>query len=175
MTLEDVITEILAREGGGAFTNDAQDQPTKWGITLAAFQEHKAGATLDALKALDEAGAREWYRWRFAPFAALKLDRRAWVNLLDAVTMHGPTGAIKAAQQAAGVLADGQLGPKTQAALAAMDPAAFCLAFAKARWAICVADIRRDLIARFGMGAVNDSDLKYAGGWVNRILDVAFG
>lgn len=174
MTIDDVITGVLKREGG-TFTNDAQDAPTKWGVTLAALQEFEPAATIAELQAMDDGAARTFYRWRFAPFMALDVEWRVWVNVLDAVTLHGPTGAVKAIQTALGLVVDGHLGPKTLAAIHATAAEVFCLAFARARLAICVGDIRRDLTAKYGEAAVEETDVKYLGGWCNRILTVAFG
>lgn len=72
---------------------------------------------------------------------------------------RNPTTAIKLAQLVAGATPDGVMGPKTLAAINAMDPKLFLSMFALARIARY-----RDIVTR------DRSQLKFLLGWINRTL-----
>ncbi len=174
MTLDDRITAILAREGS-TFTKDAQDVPTKFGVTLSSYRAWKAGKTEADLEALTLDEARSFYWWYFHPFAGLVLSDRLWSNLLDADTLHGRPATVRMIQGILGVVVDGVLGPKTREALEAVAEGPFVLALAKQRLRLMRNDIVADVTKGYGLAAVNGTDLKYLGGWMERVLDVAFG
>lgn len=90
---------LLAREGGGAFTNRAADKggPTRWGIdaaTLGAWRKLGRPATADEVKALGQTEALTIYRQRY--FVLPGFDRVAAVSpriaeeLLDSGVNLGP-------------------------------------------------------------------------------------
>lgn len=122
MTTEQLIDQILVREGGGAFTNDPADRggPTKFGITaraLANYRGMQRSATVAEVKALTEAEARAIYRKDFVrPFDAIPLDEIK-AQVVDFATTSDPIDATKALQRALGVEADGIIGPRTRSAL----------------------------------------------------------
>ena len=70
-----------------------------------------------------------------------------------------PTVAVKLAQLVAGATPDGSLGPRSVAALNAMDPEKFVMAYALAKIARY-----RDIVTR------DRTQLKFMLGWVNRTL-----
>lgn len=70
-----------------------------------------------------------------------------------------PSVAAKLAQMVAGVTPDGSVGPKTLAAINAMDPALFCAQFALAKLARY-----RDIVTK------DRTQQKFLLGWLNRTL-----
>lgn len=86
-------------------------------------------------------------------------DQRIARSLFDFAVNAGPVTAIKLAQIVAGTTPDGKLGPKTLAALNAMDGEKFVLAYALAK------------VARYRDIVTNDrSQMKFIIGWLNRTL-----
>lgn len=122
MTIEQRIDALLVREAG--FVNDPEDGggPTNHGITqakLAAWRRRPV--TVDEVRALTEAEAREIYR---TDYRAAQLDAAPDACeelLLDIYANHGPGNYALILQRALGVTADGRIGPQTRGALAAAD------------------------------------------------------
>jgi len=126
LTADQIIDDILRREGS-KYTNDPIDRggPTKFGITLATLSFYRGrSCTAEDVQALTEAEARRIYRDVYVvrpKFDQIKDDAlRALV--VDWGVNSGPGTAAKALQRAAGVTADGAIGPKTLAAVNAADP-----------------------------------------------------
>lgn len=161
MTTDEMIDDILHREGG--YVDHAADKggPTNFGITqktLSAWLGRQA--TKGDVQALDEKTARAIYAKAYvqAPgFDQIKDDRlRALV--VDSGVQHGPTTAAKWLQIAVGANPDGKIGPKTLAALNAAKTEAVYLA---------VLALRTEYYGRI---LVNDaSQHVFALGWLRRI------
>ena len=120
MTLDQLLTEVIRREGG--YVHDPADRggPTKYGITqrtLRAWRDQAVTAEDVRRLTTDEARAIYWRRYVDDPgFARLLDPLRAQV--VDNGVLSGPRQATCDLQQAIGnVTVDGQLGPKTRAAL----------------------------------------------------------
>jgi len=119
---------VLQAEGSGTYTNDPRDRggPTKFGVTLKALSAYRgAPCVAGDVQALTEDEALALYRrdyWH--PIAGDQLP--AGVNLVafDCAVNQGPGHAARWLQAAAGVPADGQVGPLTIAAVEAADPIA---------------------------------------------------
>ena len=125
MTDDDIIRDVLAREGG--YVNHPADRggPTKYGITLATLSAwRKRQAEAADVQALTEAEAWDIYRHRYigAPGFATIADARLRVLLVDSGVHSGPKNAIKFLQRALGVVDDGVLGPVTRQAIWAVEP-----------------------------------------------------
>lgn len=122
MTTDQLIDDILRREGGGTFTNNPSDRggPTKYGITartLANYRGMQRSATIAEVKALTEDEARAIYRTQYLrPFEAIPFEHLV-AQLVDYGVNAGPMEAIKALQRCLGVEADGILGERTKTAL----------------------------------------------------------
>ncbi len=162
MTTEDLLDGILAREGGGQFTNAPTDRggPTRWGITsktLGAWRNVGRPATIAEVKALTEAEARQIYRaWYVRPFDLVPFDAIK-AQLADFGVTSGTLQPMKALQRALGLEDDGRYGPKTNSALLAYP------------WRLT----NNALVAQrvqFYLGIVNDDagQLPNLHGWVNR-------
>jgi len=125
MTDEDIISEILEREGGWVDRDDDHGGPTMRGITLATYRSaFGAGATAAELRGLTEQGARAIYRKLYVHdpgYEAIGDDvLRALV--VDTGVHSGQKNATKMLQRALGIVADGAFGPRTRAAVEAADP-----------------------------------------------------
>lgn len=120
-----VLTHVLAMEGG--WTDDPVDPggPTNFGITLATYAAHTntdvTAQSFPGLKAGLRAIAPETVRaiyvnryWR--PSQAGQLPPPLALMHFDAAVNHGVGGAARLLQQALGVPADGDIGPRTLAA-----------------------------------------------------------
>lgn len=162
-TIDQLITEIIAREGGSKYTNRKNDKggPTKYGVTQKTLNlwRSKTQKPADSVKNLQEREAREIYLEMFIrePGYEQFEDGALIEQLIDTGVNHGPGGAIRILQRALGVFADGVAGPKTLAAYKAQDPEDVVLLFIakrnRAYAAICVDD---------------HSQWENAAGWMNR-------
>lgn len=118
----DPIGTILKHEGG--FVNHKNDRggPTNWGITQKVLSEWmKRPATLDDVKKLTEAQAREIYEVNYLTGPRIDtLPNPPQTFILDMSVNHGPRQAIRILQRvlnAAGfgpLDVDGVLGPTTR-------------------------------------------------------------
>jgi lysozyme family protein len=164
-----VVARLLSpRREGTAFVDDPDDHggPTHFGITADFLSEVTAKAcTAEDVKNLTQADAEGIYAtWMMKrQFAALPT-----IPLMDAVTDYavhsGPGRAIEALQRAAGVKADGGLGPLTLAAVAKDDPLALACAVCSARASQWARDFEGD-----------PSQRTFAAGWLARLADVLEG
>lgn len=123
-TVDDLISDVLRREGG--YVNHPADRggPTKYGITqdtLAAWLGRPA--SVDDVKALDEDTAREIYAQRY--YHAPRIDSLPEIVrpiLFDVAVNSGPRRAVMMLQQVVNdagfgpVDVDGALGPQTRKA-----------------------------------------------------------
>lgn len=122
MTVDDLINDVLKREGG--FSNRAADRggPTKYGITQGALSRWLGRpASIDEVRQLDEATAREIYERDY--YIAPRLDtlpEPVRPVVFDWAVNHGPRGAIATLQHVLNLAGfgpvdeDGTLGPKTR-------------------------------------------------------------
>ena len=120
MTIDQMLDDVIRREGG--YVHDPVDRggPTKYGITQRTLRAWRGQAvTADDVRRLTTDEARTIYRRRYvdAPgFARLPDPLRAQV--VDNGVLSGPRQAVKDLQRAiGGVTVDGRLGPTTRAAL----------------------------------------------------------
>lgn len=129
MNFDQAFAKVISHEGG--YTNDSRDRGnwttgvvgqgdlkgTKYGISAMAYPD------LD-IRNLTVDQAKEIYRRDY--WEKLKMDDLPDVvrfDLFDAAVNSGIGNASKFLQRAAGVTADGVIGPKTIAAANAIDPA----------------------------------------------------
>lgn len=108
------IERVLSNEGGYSYNPADPGGETRWGIAKRWHQN------VDIMN-LTRAQAIEIYRtefWNAGGFDAY--PDGVGFQTLDAAVNHGIPQANKLLQQAVGAKADGQVGPVTQAAVAAM-------------------------------------------------------
>jgi lysozyme family protein len=163
MTDDDIISGILAREGG--FVNDPADRggATNRGVTLNTFRKWRKDdrATVDELATLTEMEARMIYKSLYIEepgFVGLTDDRlRALV--VDSGVNHGPTNATFMLQRAIGVRVDGVCGPKTLKAANEAGPELY--------YRMC--GQRARLYGQIITQRPNQS--RFAAGWMNRLAE----
>lgn len=167
MTVDDLIDDLLRREGG--FVNHPADRggPTNYGITQATLGSWlQRTATIFDVQELDEQTARDIYRQRY--YLDPKIDtlpEAIQAVVFDWGVNSGPGTAIKALQETLDALgypcaADGKIGPETRkqatAATAALGP--------KLINKYCD---RREAFY-YGLVARNASQSVFLKGWLNR-------
>jgi lysozyme family protein len=125
VTNDQIIDEIIRREGGDQFTDRPSDRggPTKYGITQKAWDDYlnAHGYARDAtlppfVRDIDRTAARHFYfAMHVTPFVWI-VDDALRELVVDCSVNHGRTRATRWLQLAAGVEPDGVIGPKTRAA-----------------------------------------------------------
>lgn len=122
LTLEQIIEDLIRREGG--FVDDPADRggATNMGITIGTLGRYLGRrATVDEVRALSRAEVFSIYDqlfWSGPGFHRLDLDQRIVINVFDAGVMSGPSRAIRWLQEVLRDLGgqltvDGVLGPET--------------------------------------------------------------
>lgn len=123
------LAHVLKMEGG--YSDDPYDPggPTNRGVTLAVFAKWH-GETVDAasrarlidgLKRISDETVQRIYHERYwQPSSAGLLPKPLALMHFDASVNHGVGGAIRMLQSAVGTTSDGEIGPQTLAAIAAM-------------------------------------------------------
>lgn len=136
------LAHVLQMEGG--YSNDPHDPggPTNRGITLAVYAQFK-GVTVDAvsrsrlldeLKRIPDAAVQDIYFKRYwTPARCAAMPAPLALFHFDASVNHGVAGAARLLQKAAGVEADGEIGPQTLRAIAEQDTAALVTRYAQER------------------------------------------
>jgi len=155
---DDIIGDILIREGGAVTTNDPHDAGgrTQYGIS----ERSNPGAWADGR--VTEAEARAIYQKRYidGPGFDKIPDKQLRTQLIDYGVNSGPMVAIMKLQGILQVTVDGVIGPETLGVLATIHPE----------------DVNNLLVAArvkmIGQIVVKRPDqLKYLVGWLNRALE----
>lgn len=157
-----VLDGLIEREGR-TFTNHPADQggPTKFGITQATLAKWRGrGVSATDVEALQETEARTIYRELYihGPQFHRIMDPILRTHVVDAGVNHGVGWAARRLQEAAGVTADGILGPISLRAINESNGAkTLHLAFCARRF------------ARYAKIVVADpSQLVFIRGWIAR-------
>lgn len=121
-TVDDLLDEVIAREGGFVHHPADRGGPTKFGITqrtLSVWLGREASA--DEVRTLDEATAREIYERDY--YRAPRIDTLPEAirpQVFDCAVNHGPRQAIRFVQRVVNLAGfgpvdvDGVLGPQTR-------------------------------------------------------------
>jgi len=165
MTADEIIDEIIRREGG--YTDHASDKggPTNFGITaatLGAWRKLGRPASRAEVKALKEPEARAICQARYITDPRFdKVPAPDLRGLLVDFGVHsGQARAVKALQRAVDVPIDGVLGPKTLAALKAADAGTVYRGVLRERGELLAAILQRD-----------KTQLVFAAGWLRRLME----
>lgn len=166
MDAKAIIDEILVREGGDKFTDRAVDRggPTKFGITQTTLGAwHNKPATVDDVKNLTEAEARQIYETQFITKPGF--DKITYgplrVHVIDFGVNSGTDRAIKYLQALVGALVDGQFGPKSQAAVNNYPD--------QQKLHLLLVRDRLRFLGR--LISVDHSQAENAAGWINRVTE----
>lgn len=156
---------LVEKEGGWRLIDVEHDRGgrTYAGISERANPEWRGWKLID--NGAGETRLREAVRERYlvsywTPIMGDRIESDAVAEImLSCCVLSGPANAVRMAQRAAGVAADGIMGPDTLAAVNAMPAREFCAVYALQR------------IARFA-GIVNrdHSQAKFLRGWINRVV-----
>ena len=174
MREQEILTEILRREGWDQYTNHPADKggPTKWGITLAAWSGYIGRpATAADVQAITETQAREFYRVAYIvkPRFDKVADHRLRELLIDAGVNHGPRHPCKWVQWAAEVEQDGELGPVSLAAINSAAPLELYLWVCAFRIRLYGRLVSMDSQLQRARAAGFRLQAEFAGGWNNRV------
>lgn len=162
-TSEDIIEDVIEREGGYVYNERDRGGHTKYGITLETLSDWRGvQVSIEDVKLLSRIEAVEIYRDRYLTAPGLHLIADAAVRglVVDMAVNHGPANAVKMLQQAAHVFADGRFGPKTKSAVNRMTPAALYRRLLAVRGRFYGRIISRD-----------HSQAVFASGWLNRLAE----
>lgn len=164
MTLDQMLTSIIKREGG--FVDHPADKGgvTNHGVTQATLAEWRGTlVTASDVKALTENEARSIFAKRY--FKDPGFDRlpgeELQAVLLDCAVNHGPRQAIRMLQAAIGVTEDGVLGSETLGAIPLTDNRRIALHVLAHRVRFYGRIISRD-----------PSQAVFAAGWTNRAAEL---
>ncbi len=160
---EPAFERMILNEGGYVLHEVPGDRggQTYAGIARRRWPDWEGWKIIDAGGTPDASLVRAFYREHFwdAIHGDEIQDQRVASTLFDFAVNAGTRTAIRLAQIVAGTSPDGVMGPKTLAALDAMDPEMFVLRYTLAK------------IARYAQIATRDrSQRKFLLGWINRAL-----
>lgn len=157
MRIEDIITDILQREGGGAVTNDPADGGgrTQYGISERA----NPSAWADGKVTEAEARAIYYMKYVIAPGYDRIIDTRLQAQMIDFGVNSGPFIATQKLQEILHVPADGVIGPGTLCALGTVYSDQTNNALVVARVKMFCRIVQK-----------TPSQLKYLFGWCDRAL-----
>lgn len=173
MTTEDIITDILKREGWPEVTERKAD---KGGLSKGPIRHqtliewrHPRPVSRQDLIDLSEAECREILRVKYAkPYEFIAYEPLR-VLLTDFAVTSWHDDSVKALQIACGVTADGVLGPKTREAVAKRSPVALHLAVWKLRQKKFIDTAFDFKVVQF-LEDNDDTQLHNLRGWLNRNL-----
>ena len=160
MTIDQMLNDVLRREGG--YVHDPADRggPTHYGITQRTLRAWRGQLVTAAdVRDLTTAEAKAIYRRRYVEdpgFATLPDPLRTQV--IDTAVLSGPRQAVKDVQRAiGGVTVDGQLGPQTRAAIDAAGARAVHARLIQTRTVRLARIVQRD-----------PSQARFLAGWLTR-------
>lgn len=160
--MDDLITEIMRREGWDKYTNDPDDLggPTKWGITQKAYAAYLGMPPhLVDVSRIEEQEARDFYLAQYVlrPQFHRIINHNLRELVVDCGVNHGTSRASRWLQRAAEVYIDGVVGPMTIAAVNAKNPLELFLEVLAYRVRFYGRIVSR-----------NRSQAKFISGWNNR-------
>jgi lysozyme family protein len=158
MPIEDVIGDIIEREGGSKVTNDPADGGgrTQYGISERSNPE----AWADNKVTEEEARAIYVRKYVEGPHFDLVTDPLLRAQLIDFGVNSGPAVAIMKLQEILQVEVDGKLGPETLGALSQVHPDDINNLLAGSRVRMIGRIVQK-----------NPSQLKFLSGWLNRATE----
>jgi lysozyme family protein len=163
MTTDQILADVLAREGGYVDHPLDRGSCTNFGITVHALADWRGRTvTCEDVRALTRDEALAIYREVYVRRPGFEgvFNGRLRALLVDFGVHSGPRVAIRALQTAIGAKADGILGPQTIAALNAADAAGIYRMVLQARMSYIAGILQRD-----------PSQRVFAAGWLRRLAE----
>ena len=165
--VDELLDEVIAREGGFVHHPADRGGPTRFGITQAALSAWLGRpATVDEVRQLDEETAREIYVARYLAGPRIDtLPSEIVPQVFDMAVNHGPRRAVRILQEVLGLAGwrvdiDGVVGPQSRkATFEAQEAMGPFLANA-------IADQRASFYRR--LVAADPSQRVFLRGWLNR-------
>lgn len=136
MSFDKALTFVLKEENGYAHYPQDSDGPTNHGITKANYDDYRKtkGLPNQDVQLLTDAETREIYENNYwEPSRAQIMRDPLDICHFDWSVNRGITGAIRTLQQAMGIEATGDWGPKTSMALAIIEPAELAIEYNQIR------------------------------------------
>jgi lysozyme family protein len=169
--IDDMVADILRREGGFVHHPADRGGPTNFGITQRTLSAYLGrAATVEEVRHLSAELAAEIYRRDY--FLAPRLDglpERVQPFVFDSAVNHGPRRAVRLVQQVCAtagfgpVAVDGVCGPQTRRVVAEAEAA-------MGDWLLAaLVEERRNLYRR--IVASDPSQRVFLDGWMNRIAE----
>ena len=122
-TVDELLDEVIAREGGFVHHPADRGGPTKFGITQATLSAWLGRpASVDEVRTLDEETAREIYERNYYSAPRIEtLPEAIRPQVFDMAVNHGPRRAVRILQEVLGLAGwrvdiDGVVGPETRRA-----------------------------------------------------------
>lgn len=170
-SIEQIIDELIEREGG--YVNHPADRggPTKYGITRAVLAEYRGRpVTEDDVRNMQRMEAENIYRNKYLTSHQLHriTDPYLMVLAFDCAVLHGPQRAIRWMQKIAGVVDDGVLGPISEVAINTMDPVRMYQKLLARRFEFFGEIISHDPELKKAKLAGYDLQAEFALGWLRR-------
>lgn len=165
--LDQLITDLLEREGGFVDRKADAGGPTKFGVTqrkLSAWRNRPA--TIEEVQNLTAGEARLIYERDFAEMGLDVAPPEVRGLLLDLMENHGPNNGVRILQRALGVAVDGVFGRQTRAALAAAAGRVLFRELGAARLEFTGRVITKNLKDDDHNGVPDNTE--FASGWLNR-------
>jgi lysozyme family protein len=167
MTINHMLTVLIAREGGYVDHPDDKGGPTKFGITIAALSEwrHKE-CTAEDVRELEEPEARSIYTSRYfiGPGYGHLENEDLQALLLDCAAQFWHDDATRWLQNAVGVPEDGVCGPHTIMAANKIEP-----------WKVMVRIMSQRIQRRGQRINKHREQAEFAEGWANRDKELLDG
>lgn len=165
MTFDDLIGDVLKREGGYVNHKDDRGGATNMGITQRTYSmwRNTHGGTYADVRDITREEAKAIYRYNYWSPAKCDLLPGSVRDIhFDAAVNHGPRRAAQLLQDAVRVEPDGAIGQKTLAAVAKMSDDTLRARYIAARYRFYGEIIQRDR-----------SQLIFMAGWMRRMEDFA--
>lgn len=164
MTPDEIIEEILRREGGYVDHPADKGGPTNYGITLSTFKrlskKNGQDVTVDDLKKLTKDEARKMYRSEYVDPFLFVTGPKLRALVVDAAVNHGVRRATVWLQEALGVKPDGVVGPLTERAMIQAQSTVVYRVF-----------LRRRIVFYGSIIKSDPSQAVFAEGWMRRVAE----